>query len=242
MASSEQYGFVFAVTFILIFSVLLSSVPADFQGQGKTGEPVITPIDPSMLTDFAESEPFDTTDFVPWIDIVEIYEYTLPVVGGREWIAGTNGTVFDLNAKRYFLGIVFLGQLDPMRFITLDGTDSSYTITLDEIDVEAVDGTARFDLISGITGDTGGQYIVYWNTTTYTDSEDAWDNNELYFLHGVGFSAEIDVVNLLLRLLFLQLPEVPFLINLLLIVPLWASIIYILWFLIINMIPFLGGG
>ena len=139
MASSEQYGFVFAVTFILIFSVLLSSVPADFQGQGKTGEPVITPIDPSMLTDFAESEPFDTTDFVPWIDIVEIYEYTLPVVGGREWIAGTNGTVFDLNAKRYFLGIVFLGQLDPMRFITLDGTDSSYTITLDEIDVEAVD-------------------------------------------------------------------------------------------------------
>lgn len=239
MASSEQYGFVFGVTFILIFSVLVSSIPADFQGQGKTGEPVITPIDPSILTDFAESTPFDTTDFTPWLTL-EIYEYTLPLVGGLEWICGTDGTAFDLNAKLYFLGIVWLGQLDPMRFITLNGTDSSYSITFDEIDAEAVDGTARFDVISGITGDTAGQYIVYWNTTTYTDSEDAWDNDALYFLHGVGFSAEIDVVNLLLRLLFLQLPDVPLLVNLLIIIPVWASILYILWFLIVSMIPFLG--
>lgn len=238
MASSEQYGFVFAVSFILIFSALVAAVPADFQGQGATDTPVITPIDPSVLTDFSHSEAFVTTDFTPWLTI-EIYEYTLPDPDGREWICGTDDTKFDLNAKVYFLGLVWLGALSPIRFITLNGTDSSYSITFDEIDTEADDGTAIFNLVFN-SGDTAGQFIVYWNTTTYTDSEDAWNNDELYFLHGVGFSAEIDVVNLLIQLLFLQLPDVPLLINILLIVPVWASIIYVLWFLIVSMIPFLG--
>jgi len=42
--------------------------------------------------------------------------------------------------------------------------------------------------------------------------------------------------------LFFQLPDVPFLINLLLATPLWACIIYLIWWFIISMIPFLGGG
>jgi len=52
----------------------------------------------------------------------------------------------------------------------------------------------------------------------------------------------LDIGSLLLALLFFQLPDVPVLVNIFLVLPAWASIIYIVWFIVISMIPFLGGG
>jgi len=234
---AEMKAFVFAVSFIVIFSSFIITIPADLQGQEGTIDPVLTPIDPTLLTDFSVSEAFNTTDFSPWYTL-EIYEY---VLSERDWICGTNGTAFDLNAKIYFLGYIWLGQLEPMRFKTLEGVDRGLSITFDEMETDAEDGTVRYNLIFAENGNSAGSFMFYWNTTTYTDSSDAWDNNALYFLHGMGITADTNIVSLLLALLFLQIPDVPLLISVLLATALWANILYLLWFIIISMIPFLGG-
>ena len=83
--------------------------------------------------------------------------------------------------------------------------------------------------------------MCYYNTTTYATASLAWDADALYFLHGVGIesTATNDIGALIISLLLLQLPEVPPLIAVFLAVPIWACIVYVLWFIIKEMIPFL---
>ena len=231
---AELRTFVFAVSFIVLFGALLSSVPVDFQGQEELNDLPFTPIDPTLLTDFSDSEAWNTTDYSPWLTL-EIYEYNL---NSRDWISGTNGTAFDLNAKIYWVSL-WLGQLDAIRFTNSEGKDSSYSVTFAEMEADAEDGIARYTLTYWDSGNSAGGFIFYWNTTLYTDPSDAWDNDALYFLHGVGITADTNIVNLLLALLFLQLPQVPFLISVLLATTVWSMIIYLLWVIIITMIPFL---
>ena len=91
------------------------------------------------------------------------------------------------------------------------------------------------------SGAAAGALVCYWNTTTYATSSLAWASNELYMLHGVGIesTATNDIGALIISLLLLQLPQVPTLVNVFLAVPIWACIVYVLWFIIKEMIPFI---
>ena len=76
--------------------------------------------------------------------------------------------------------------------------------------------------------------------TEYEDPEDAWDNDVLILLHGLGIedTATANIGALIISLLLLQLPEVPTLINIFIAVPIWACIVYVIWYIIKEMIPF----
>ena len=234
MASDEMYAFAFAVTFIVVFSALLATVPIGLQGQGATPD-IVSPLNPSLLSGFVYTEDWNATEFVPWLTL-EVYEYTLD---GTDFICGTNDTQFDLNAKIYWLGL-WLGQLNPVRFFSPHEEDSSYSITMSEIEADATDGSVLYNLIFSETGESAGGLIVYWNATLYSDPQDAYDNGVLFFLHGIGMSAtaDTDIIALLIGLLFLQLPDVPFLVNVLLVIPIWACIIFVVWFVIKESMPF----
>ena len=235
MSSSEQRGFVFCVTFIIIFGALLAAVPVGLQGTEETPSTII-PVDPSILTDFTDKENYTKSAFSSIGAGLYTYDYSL---GVRDWVCVTNNTVFQLAAKVYFW-ILWLGQLDYCKFTSTGGIDRGTTITLDEIETDADEGAIRYTLQFTGTGQSAGAFIFYWNTTAWPDIADAWDNDELYLLHGIGIesSATNDIGALIISLLLLQLPEVPPLINLFLAVPIWACIIYVLWFIIKEMIPF----
>ena len=225
-------GFVFSLIFIVVFSALLVSIPAGLQGTGETPETVI-PIDPSLITGFSESANYTAAAYVGGI-----YEYDL---NSRQWIAVTNDIVLFLAAKILIAGILWLGHIDECKFISPSGTNRGTELALTEITSDATDGAVRYSLEHVSTGDSGGSFVVYWNTTTYATATLAWASDELYLLHGVGFdtSATTNIGALLVSLLLLQLPEVPFLVNIFLAVPIWACIVYVLWFVIKEMIPFL---
>jgi len=229
--------FVIAVSFIVIFSGLLITVPTDFYGTGATPDTPVTPVNPNLLSDFTDHKTYTKTNYTGVFNSVE---YAL---GDYNWIAGIGLTgEFSLAAKIYFFGIWF-GALHICKFITESGTDRGTSISFAEITADAEDGAVRYNLIFEDDGNEGGGFVVYWNSTLYPDVEDAWTNDVLYFTHGVGFTTNaLNIGSLLLGLLFFQLPDVPFLINLLLATPLWACIIYLIWWFIISMIPFLGGG
>ena len=229
--ASEQQGFVFAVVFMVVFSSLLAAWPAGLQGPEETVNP-ITSIDPSLLTDFTDFVNYTKALFTPF------YEYNL---GGRDWIVEEITDYFALGAKSYLFGVFWLGGMDQVKFTSSTGNDRGITLDLADIAADATDGWIRYSLTYVTTGDSAGGFVIYWNTTLYADPEDAWDNEVLYLLHGVGIDSTTgaNILGLLFSLLTLQLPDVPVLVGILLAVGPWASIIFIIWFLIKEMIPFL---
>lgn len=234
--ANEQYGFVFAVTYILLFSVIVATIPVDLQGAGDTPD-MVTPLDPTLISGFSETEMYGKANLTG----AGLYAYDL---GGLSWLFFSDGASLQLGAKVLIGGVLWLGQLDSADFISPEGTNRGFSLTFAEIDADATDGSVSYSLRSIGTGNSLGGFVVYWNTTTYADSSTAWTAEELFLLHGLGIeeTAIINVGSLLLDLLFLQLPDVPLLISVLTIGPLWASIIYIIWFIFVNMVPFLGGG
>ena len=233
--SDEQYGFVFAVSFIIVFSALIATMPLDLQGQGATAD-FVTPINPNLLTDFADTEEYNKTMFGGVLSFY--YMYDLPV-GGTTWECVFTTDHFNIGAHALFLGI-WLGGYNWVNFKNEDGTDYGLAVSFDDIDNDAEDGVVRYTLIYEDTGNSAGGLVFYWNTTTYSSSSNAWDNDGLVLLHGIGMTTNTDIASLLLALLFLQIPEVPYLVNVILVTPIWASIIFVAWFIIKSMIPLLG--
>jgi len=231
---SEQRGFVFSVAFIIIFSTLLATVPAGLHGPDGTGSNVF-PVNPNTLTAFSDGENYTKSAFS---GSPLLYEYSL---ASKEWRCNYYATVFILAAKVLIAGILWLGHTDSVNFVSDTGADRGATLSLAEINEDSNDGTAEYVITHVISGEAAGGFIAYWNTTTYDNSSHAWDNDELYLLHGIGLesTATADIGALIISLLLLQLPDVPVLINLFIVVPIWACIIFVIWFIVKEMIPFL---
>jgi len=235
---AEMKTFVFAVSFIVLFSVLVSTIPVGLQGAGATPEMLI-PVDPSVITGFDHSANYTKSDFTL---IAALYQYYYPEkLGGRDWRCTNIAGEFSLGALIYYGGFLFLGALDSVKFTSTDGVDRGDLLSFAEIDADADDGVIRYNLQYYANGASAGGFVLYWNTTAYgSSSSDAWDADALFIVHGVGIAdtATGDIGALLVQLLILQLPDVPLLINILLVTPIWASIIYILWYIIKETIPF----
>lgn len=236
--ATEMRGFVFSIVFIIVFSTMLSTIPTGLQGAGESPD-TVTPIDPSLVTGFSAFENYTTSSFTTYIPPqTEIYDYTL---GAYDWRCSTdNTTYFILRQKVLIFGFLWLGHTIDASFVTQDGLDRGPQLSYSEIEADDDDGGVRYSLELD-SGDSGGSFVVFWNTTAYPTVANAWGNDTLYLLHGIGFSssATADIGSLLVSLLFLQIPGVPVLVNMFLAVPLWACIVYVLWFVIKEMIPFL---
>jgi hypothetical protein len=232
---SEMRGFVFSVIFILIFGALLSSVPAGLQGSGEEADTII-PIDPSLIAGFDETKDYDPTDY-SFLHTGRYY-YDYDDFGGRNWRTVTDDDTFLTLAMKVYFGPFWFGSLDYCEFESPSGQNRGTELDFDEIDADAEDYAVRYSLTFEDSGDSAGSLVVYWNGTASVD--DAWDNDDVYLRHGVGFdsTATTNIAILLVSLLFLQLPEVPTLINILLAAPIWACIIFVLWYVIKEMIPF----
>ncbi|MHC4544163.1 MAG: hypothetical protein ACYTDW_06135 [Planctomycetota bacterium] len=235
-SGGEMRGFVFAVVFIVVFGTLLASIPAGLQGPNEEPDTII-PLDPNILIGFSESVNYTMSAYSGTVLIV--YDYDL---GAHSWRSLTdNDTMLFLAAKVLFLGILWFGGLDACEFESPSGLNRGTQLDFDEIDADAEEGIVRYSLQFTGSGDSAGSFVVYWNETEYSSVSDAWDNDEAYLIHGIGFqaSATTNIGALIVSLLFLQLPDVPVLVNILIAVPIWACIIFVIWFIIKEMIPFL---
>ena len=240
MASDELYAFAFSVTFIIVFGVILSTIPVGLQGQAETPDMLI-PLDPSVITGFSDTSDYNKSDFYVIIapDLLQ-YDY-IELLNGRDWLCDFVGTYFSLGAKILYGGFIYLGALDSVKFTSTEGVDRGNQLSFTEIDADAEEGVIRYNLQYYANGASAGGFVVYWNTTTYgSSSSDAWDAGALFIVHGVGLAetARGDAGALLIQLLFLQLPEIPLLLNIILVTPVWSCIVFVLWFIIKETIPF----
>jgi hypothetical protein len=234
----EMRGFVFAVVFIVLFGTLLASVPAGLQGPNADPDTII-PIDPNVLTGFAETEEWYRSDYSYYG--YGIYYYDYDAFGGLDWRTTTDNETFLTLGSKETLWIFWFGGIDACEFEAPSGLDRGTQLDFDEIDADDEEGLATYSMSFTESGNTAGSLIVYWNNTAYPSISDAWTANNVTLLHGVGFAdtATTNIGALIISLLFLQLPDVPVLINVFLAVPVWACIVFVLWFIVKEMIPFL---
>lgn len=239
MGDMEMRGFVFSVVYIMLFSLLVGTIPVGLQGlEGNAN--VVTPLDPEFLTGFQYQENWTRTDYAQFKVYWKIYDYNL---GGYKWRSQyyNVGKEFVHYRKITAWGI-WLGAVRTATFYCPNGTDRGETITFDEINGDSDDGITRYDMILG-NGESAGSLIFGWNTTLYADSEDAWDNDVLVLVHGLGIDEiqSLNIGDLILGLLFWQVPEVPFALQAIIVFPLYACIAFLIFFFVISVIPFLGG-
>lgn len=235
--ANEQYGFVFAVLYIILFAGLTSMIPVELQGSGSA--PTInTPVDPALTSDFADSETFTESDFSGILSLYYVYDGDLDSMGY------TFECVFDL-VDTFFLGShvlwfgLWLGAYDWVTWKSPNGTVYGTTgVSFSDIDNDMTEGVVRYDLTFSGSGQDAGGLVFYYNTTLYSDASDAWDNDALTLLHGIGFVPNSNIVSLLIGLLFLQIPDIPIGIQLLINSPFYASVVYILWYIIKESLPF----
>ena len=211
-------------------------IPVDLQGTGANAE-ILVPVDPELVSDFTDSETFTESEFIGVTGKYYVYDGEAPDSQFPHTFECAFVTdTFYVGKHVLFFGL-WLGAYDWCNFIDENGTAYD-SVSFDDIDAGSDDGSIRFNLIFSGSGQDAGGFVFYYNTTTYTDSEDAWDNDELYLIHGYGFTSNTDIVSLLVGILFLQLPDVPTGLNLLIATPPWASIVYIIWFIVKESIPF----
>lgn len=229
---SEQRTFVFSVTFILVFSVIVATIPIGLQGIGSSPA-MVSGIDPNLVSGFSDSESFTRDNFTG-----NNYYYDL---NNRAWWCLSDDTYIMLAAKILFGGFLWLGGIEEVKFIDPDGNDEGTKLYLTDITNDAEEGAVRYSLFFDEAGTATGTMVFYYNTTLYADASTAWLANGLFVVHGVGIesTAVLDAGTLLIQLLLLQIPDVPLLLNILLVAPIWACVIYLLWYIIKEMIPFL---
>lgn len=240
MASrGEMGGFIFCATYLIVFSALLSSMPVGLQGIETTVN-VLFPIDPTLVTGFAYYEQWNSNStYYTGVTGYVTYDYSL---NSKDWFsASDNSTDMAIIRKEYFLGLFWLGAIDPVKFISPDGSDHGSELYFTTITADAEEGAVRYDLESVLNGESAGAFVIYWNSTAYSTASLAWDAGALWFVHGWGIddtSATGNIASLLLSLLFFQLPNTPPLFNAIFGTSTWACVIYLVWFVIKEMIPF----
>lgn len=239
--ASEQYAFVFSVVYILLFSGFTAAIPVDLQGNENTEVNLPVPVDPSLLGGYSDYENFSKAAF-SGVSAKYYYYPDSGNLGGYNWECsfGVVADSFKVGALIYFLNIVWLGAVDWAEFTNTNGTNYGTSISFSDIDNDQQEGAAKYTMIFSESGKSAGDFFIYYNSTTYSDSEDAWDNGAIYFVHGVGLTTDTNIASLLLALLFFQLPDMPTLINLMIVAPIWACVVFDIWYIITKMIPLLG--
>ena len=229
----EYRGFLFAITFIIFFAGLVVAIPAGLEGQGLDPDGV-TPLDTAIVFGFEDYENWTMTA----LSATDQYEYTFNL---RDWLFSYwyPGDIL-FGAKILYAGFLWFGQLDSCEFISPTGINRGYALTYVEIDADAENGIANYNLRYLVNGADAGGFVVYWNTTAYESSYDAFLADDINFLHGVGIAstAPVDITSLLVGLLLLQLPNCPPLVNLLLATPVYTEVVFLIWFIIKESMPF----
>jgi len=228
----EYRGFIFAITFIIFFAGLVVAIPLGLEGQGQDPD-IATPLDAGIIFGFEDFEEWNMT----YLSAYSGYQYDFNL---RGWLFSYYAGTIQLGAKIVYGGFLWLGQLDSCEFISPAGSNRGAVLSYVEIDEDADNGTVNYNLLYLANGADAGGFVVYWNVTEHESVYDALVADEVSFLHGVGIAstAPIDITSLLVGLLLLQLPDCPPLINLLLATPIYAAVVFLIWFIIKESMPF----
>jgi len=247
---SEIRGLITVGTFLACLVLLIGLIPSGFFPQTYEGRTVNVP------------EYFEAIDIASFI---ETWSATFNESAGEDWkLAGyyenehykkdvdIGGWDFDLiysKANKAHKDIIlqhwwgwFGMQWTWLIWYNSEGIDRGEILSGSEIDEDYSDEAMTY---VAKTEDFQCRAYFGFNDTKYSSPTEAWDNYELDILIGMKFdqvNTSINAWSLISMLLFFQLPEVHWIINALIAIPIWITVAYLIYVLIIKIIPFIAGG
>lgn len=242
MASGEIKVFITVVTFLGVFALLVSMIPGQFAVQSKTYRQVSVPeyFEAIDIQSFVETKNLTVPAYDEYgLDCsvggweLRIYPYYSPLMN-----------MYDLVLRHIDRWWIFAYGWHSLRWRSkAKGIDLGYTLDKDEL-LEYYDSERKVaEFIASCEHTT--VYVAFaYNTTKYDNIVDAWANNELWMLIGIGFdqiNTSTNAWNVIGKLLFFQAPDIHPAINALIAIPLWAAIAVTIYILVLKAIPFVGG-
>jgi len=244
----ELKPLVLIVSFLGLLFILINMIPGEFYAASYEGREVNIP------------EYFEGIDIQSYI---QTWTYTLNETEGKEVygyydvnindgdFAGhkfrlsyklPNSSSLNLLIDRCFTTWFFFEDAEHMIWYNKQGIKLTDCLLTDEqIEGESVDGESRYVLRC-----SKAEFDVYfyYNSTIWNNATEAWNHHELHFFAGIGFdqlNTSINAWSLISSILFFQMPDVHPILNAMVAIPLWISIAYLVYVLILKAIPFVGG-
>jgi len=221
--------------FLGVFFILAASMPSEFySAEYEYGTHSIPENFQALdLQYFAETEndTFTKADYS--------YDY---VMGGWNfrWYAYFSDWIDHLRYEKWWIFYTYSKQ---MTWYSSGGIELGPRIGASDIDDywDTSTNTTKFYLKDDAVS------MPCWfsyNTTNYSNATHAWDNDDLDWLTAIDFDAvktTYSAWGLIGMLLFFQLPDIHPLLNMIIALPCWICIAYLMYRLILLAIPFVGG-
>jgi len=250
---SELRGLVVVLTALGTFALLVSWMPSELfvATEGRT----ISPPDIFETVDvfsYAETKTIRMNE-TGGVDFANYYWVQDCDLGNRDldfFYKDANESNLDLWVDHSWLEWLIIPVGERLRWVNSEGIDRGTTLTVGEmaLDQEANNSTVNYRLVSDRWN---FQYFASFafNHTLYGGYqypwEASWNFHGLYFFMAVNFdqvNTSFNAFHLIALLLFFQLPDVNVYVNALIAIPLWVNIAYLVYVLIIKVIPFIAGG
>lgn len=232
--------FIFCITFLGVFAIFVG-----------VGQPFFTAY---------ERRQYDVPEYEDYEGIYHYADLTNQTLSGTQTLEFTLGGWnvrlgfhigdYEINIGTYSAWAVFTWGYNGMDWLYVNNTivntgyleeQSLYTEDIDAVYAEY--GSSNQSKFYSENSDTLFHVFFLWNTTTYIDSADAWDNDDLHIIVAINYddvNTSFNVWNLIGGLFFWQLPHVHIILNVILSIPLWGAVGYLVTIFILKIIPFIG--
>lgn len=252
---SELRGLILCVTFLGSLTLLIGWMPVELYtaSEGKVVEvpSFYEAIDTYSFADSADTPMNETLGWTyPLDNTWYVVEPDDDATGNKE-IGGHDVEMFYKKANesglavkhQHLYGALIFTFAHWQNHYDRNGVNRGETLTVEEIQANSENnqtskfkvGCIHFNMIA----------IYNFNYTKWGTFANAWNMHELYVYHGVNFdqvNTAFNAFDLISMLLFFQLPEMNLYVNALLAIPMWCCIAYLVYVLLIKVIPFIAGG
>lgn len=215
----EGKTLVFIVGFSLLFVIIVSLMPAGLvtENYGDFSTEPPTYFSGIELGAYAETTNFSLTDAVFTNEIVggRYYDFDL---GGRTWYMFIDSQrsyiVFGIRTYTF----LFLTSRDPLIFKNVEGIDRGTSLTIGEMNQDFTGNEGYLTYRVYLERDTsiGCEVNLGFNTTLYASPQDAYENDGLRVLVGMGYddtNTALNIWSFIGALLYFSFPNVHPLVN-----------------------------
>jgi len=229
--------FLFLITFLSVFGLLIGTIPAGFFPVGD---------------EYREQQVSDYFEAIDLQYFAETWEYTLNATGGTDAGAGwyfididIGNRDFDLWYKKagnpplklYFVHrytwLIFPVS-HKMRWINYQGVNRGDELEVTEMELD----TSDLRYTTECSHFNVKTFFAY-NETAYSNVTDAWNGSELNMLVAIDFDQQqtgMNAWNLIAMILFFQMPDVHPLLNAFIAIPIWVCIAWLTFAFIIAVV------
>ena len=247
MASREVSLFIALVTFLGVFGVLTATAPHELIQTNSSQRQINVPnyFEAEDVTAYSDTVTINASQ-CDWVVDTAWANFK---VGGYDcqlrWLKEAPYRIFFTRLEYWWIFIT--GSEDCKWYyegspIYKEPVEGSYCVYVDDIEQYFEDGSAKFQVECSRFRMA---IAIAYNSSKYSSFKDAFLAKEWFAFIGVTWdqiNTSINIWELIGKLLFFQMPDLPPVLNAVIAIPIWAAITILVFILVLKVIPFVGGG